>query len=347
MTSRFGLLNSEVMCAEELANFVSFKLRDWFRKTFAWVPRGATYYASSSLRSMRHSPNKTIRKLLLIIALAVFVSPALGQSPAIQPCEATPAPAKPVAPANALVKTDVRASETVIDATIPDDPEVEKLLAPYSAKVKALSVVIGRIDQTLKKEPVGAGLLGNFVTDGIRAYARTKLDKPIALTIMNAGGLRKNEISSGELRASDIFELLPFENALVAVDITGADLLKVLPATVRDAQSGARIQFKWNDQNRPEFISAKLVDENGQEQEIDPQKTYTIVTIDYLLKVGGGAYAVLHEGKNVTPLNLTLRDALMEYVKSETAAGRTIHEQLDNRYVQNGPGPKGPVEVPR
>ena len=296
---------------------------------------------------MRHSPNNTIRKLLLVIALAVFVTPVLGQSPAIQPCEATPSPAKPATAANAPVKTGVRASETVIDAKIPDDPDVEKLLAPYSARVKALSVVIGRLEQTLKKETVGAGLLGNFVTDGIRGYAKTKLNKPIALTIMNAGGLRKNEIAAGELRASDIFELLPFENALVAVDITGADLLKVLPATVRDAQSGARIQFKWNDQNRPEFISAKLVDENGQEQEIDPQKIYTIVTIDYLLKVGGGAYAVLHEGKNITPLNLTLRDALMEYVKSETAAGRPIHQQMDNRYVQNGPGPKGAIETPR
>jgi 2',3'-cyclic-nucleotide 2'-phosphodiesterase (5'-nucleotidase family) len=296
---------------------------------------------------MRHSPNTTIRNLLIIIALAVFVTPVLGQATAIQPCEPTPSPAKPASAANGPVKTGVRASETVIDAKIPDDPDVEKMLAPYSAKVRALSVVIGRLEQTLKKEPVGAGSLGNFVTDGIRTYAQTKLGRPITLTIMNAGGLRKNEIAAGELRASDIFELLPFENALVAVDVTGADLLKVLPATVRDAQSGARIQYKWNDQNRPEFISAKLIDENGQEQEIDPQQTYTIVTIDYLLKVGGGAYAVLHEGKNPTPLNITLREAVMEYVKSETAAGRSIRHQMDNRYVQNGPGPKGATEEPR
>src|SRR5262249_44579564 len=143
------------------------------------VPRGATYYASSSLRSMQHSPNNTLRNLLIIVALALFVTPALGQSPAIQPCEATPAPAKPATAANEPVKTGVRASETVIDAKIPDDPDVEKMLAPYSAKVRALSVVIGRLEQTLKKEPVGAGLLGNFVTDGMRAYAKTKMSKPI------------------------------------------------------------------------------------------------------------------------------------------------------------------------
>lgn len=295
---------------------------------------------------MRHSPNYSIRTLLLVVALAAFSIPALAQTTAIQPCEATPSPAKP-ATSNAPVKIGVRSSQIVVDESIPADPEMEKLLAPYSAKVRALSNVIGRLDHPLKKEPVGAGTLGNFVTDGIRAYAESKLGERVDLTIMNAGGLRKNTISEGELRASDVFELLPFENALMVVEISGANLLKLLPPLVRDAQSGARLQYKWNDQNRPDFLSGKLIDAEGHEQEIDPNKLYTIVTIDYLLKVGGGAYAVLKEAKSVTPLNITLRDAMMEYVKSETAAGRVIRAHVDNRYVQVGPRPKGTPEEPR
>ena len=295
---------------------------------------------------MRQSPNYSIRTLLLVIALATLVTPAFAQTTAIQPCDATPSSAKPIT-TSAPVKTGVRSSQTVIDESIPADPQIEKLLAPYSAKVHALSLVIGRLDQPLKKEPVGAGSLGNFVTDGMRAYAESKLRKRVDLTIMNAGGLRKNTISEGELRASDVFELLPFENALMVVEISGANLLRLLPPLVRDAQSGARLQYKWNDQNRPEFISGKLIDANGHEQEIDPNKLYTIVTIDYLLKVGGGAFAPLKEAKDVTPLKITLRDAVMEYVKSETKAGRVIHAQVDNRYVQVGPGPKGTPEEPR
>jgi 2',3'-cyclic-nucleotide 2'-phosphodiesterase (5'-nucleotidase family) len=293
---------------------------------------------------MRHSPNYPIRILLLVVALAAFITPAVAQSTAIQPCEATPSTTKP---GNAPVKTGVRSSQTTIDASIPADPDVEKLLAPYTEKVRALSLVIGRLERPLKKEPVGAGSLGNFVTDAIKTYAQTKLGKPVALAIMNAGGLRKNMIAVGELRASDIFELLPFENALVAVELSGADLQKVLAPLVRDAQSGARLQYKWNEQNRPEFISGKLVDASGHDQEIDPNKLYPIVTIDYLLKVGGGAYAVLKEAKSVTPLNITLRDALMEYVKEGYAAGLVISPRPDDRYVQVGPGPKTPPEEPR
>ncbi len=233
-----------------------------------------------------------------------------------------------------------------VDASIPNDPEVEKIMAPYTEKVRELSKVIGRLEAGLKKTGVGAGSLGQFVTDGVRAQAQAKLGKPVVLAFVNAGGLRKNEIAAGEVRASDIFELLPFENALIAVDLTGAQLARLLQIVPRDAQSGARIHFKWNDQSRAEFISGKLVDENGKEQEIDPQKIYTIVTIDYLLRLGGGSYAILQEAKSTAPLNITLRDAILEYVKSETAAGRPIRGTVDDRFVQVGPGPKT-TEVPR
>ena len=292
---------------------------------------------------MRHHYNP-MRLLLLVIALVAFSVPVFGQAAAIQPCEATPSTAKPGT--NAPAKIRVRSGQTVIDASIPDDEAVEKMLAPYSGKVRALNVVIGQLDGPLKREAVGAGSLGQFVTDGLSAYARTKLGKPIALTIMNSGGLRKNEIAAGEVRASDIFELLPFENALVAVEITGANLIKLLPAVVRDAQAGARIKYKWNDQDRPEFLSGKLLNEKGEEQEIDPSKIYTILTIDYLMRLGSGSYAILQEAKSATPLNITLRDAMLEYVKNDTAAGRKLRSRVDDRYVQVGPGPKS-QETPR
>ena len=280
--------------------------------------------------------NKKIKIFLCVVALTVLAVPVFGQGTAIQPCPATPAPSK----------SETRARLLPVDSSIPDDPEVLKIIAPYSEKVRELSKVIGRLEGGLSKTGVGGGTLGNFVTDAVRAQGKAKLGKPIVLAMMNNGGLRKNEIAAGDLRASDIFELLPFENALVAIDVTGVQLEKILQVVTRDAQSGARIQFKWNERDRPEFISGKLVDESGKEFEIDPNQTYTILTIDYLLRLNSGAYAILQEAKNSTPLNLTLRDAVMNYVKSETAAGRPVRSVVDNRFVQVGPGPKN-TEAPR
>ena len=288
------------------------------------------------------------RTLLCLVALTIFVAPSFGQSTVIEPCPAAPAPAKPgVAKTPAgPEKAGVRSSRLAVDASLPEDTDVLKIITPYSEKVRELSTVIGRLEGGLTKTGVGAGTLGRFVTEGMKAEATARLKKPIALTIMNAGGLRKNEIAAGELRASDIFELLPFENALIAADVTGAQLAKLLQIVTRDAQSGASIQFKWNDQNRAEFISGTLIDETGKPLEIVPDKIYTIVTIDYLMRLGSGSYAILQEAKATTPLNITLRDAVMDYVKSETAAGRPIRPISDNRFIQIGPGPKT-TEEPR
>jgi len=266
-----------------------------------------------------HNFSRVSRELLRALALLVFVAPVFGQGAAIEPCQATPTPAK-----SAPQKVSERASLLPVDASIPADKDVEKMLAPYSEKVSELSKVIGRLESNLSKKGVGGGSLGYFVTNGIRAQAEAKLGKPVTLAVMNVGGLRKNEISAGELRASDIFELLPFENALVALEMTGTQLSQLLQVVPRDAQAGARIQFKWNDRDRAEFISGKLIDANGKEQDVDPQKLYTVVTIDYLLHVAGGPYAILKEAKSTTPLNMTLRDAIMNYVETETAAGRPI-----------------------
>lgn len=291
--------------------------------------------------------DRVSRTLLLTLALTISFVPALAQGTAIEPCPA-PSPAKPGAAKTSAgpKKTGVSASQSVVDASIPEDADVQKIIAPYSEKVIELTKVIGKLEGGLDKTGAGAGSIGRFVTEGMKAQATARLKRPITLAIMNAGGLRKNAISAGDLRASDIFELLPFENALIAVDVTGVQLAKLLQIAARDAQSGARIQFKWNEQSRAEFISGKLLDESGKEQEIDPDKIYTIVTIDYLLRLGSGSYAILQEAKATTPLNLTLRDAIMEYVKSETAAGRSIRPITDDRYVQIGPGPKT-VEEPR
>ena len=281
----------------------------------------------------RHS----LSAVLIALVVGICASFVSAQSPAIEPCQAAPSPQLGAA---AQTKVSSRVSQTVIDSSIPEDPALEKILSAYSPKVRELSVVIGNLEGELKKTGIGANSLGNFVTDAMLSTARAK-DNSVAVTITNAGGLRKNVIAPGQLRASDIFELLPFENSLVEVELTGAQLLKLLENLTRgrDAQSGARIQFRWNAQDRPEFISAKLIGPGNTEREIDPNATYKIVTIDYLLKLASGSYASLQEAKSTRPLNVTIRDAVMEYVKAETKAGRPIRAMLDNRFVQVGPGP--------
>jgi 2',3'-cyclic-nucleotide 2'-phosphodiesterase (5'-nucleotidase family) len=242
-------------------------------------------------------------------------------------------------PAPAQTPADIRATatEAPVDSSLADDPAVEKMLTVYSPKVRALDAVIGKLKGDLKKGAVGAGSLGNFVSNGIRAEASKKLGKPIVLAVTNGGGLRKNVIAEGDLRLRDIFELLPFENALVAFDLTGAQMLDLLRVVVakRDAQSGARITYRMVTNQPPELLKARLLID-GVEQDIDPVATYTVISIDYLLNVTGGDYAtVLKQARNTRPLGLTIRDAITNYVKEETAAGREVKAALDGRFIMD------------
>ncbi len=275
--------------------------------------------------------NKSARKMLaappiplLLLGLMLTSAPwARSQQPA----------PKTSTTQSAVTQSDpgARVTETAIDASIPDDPRLDKMLAVYSPKVRELEVVLGRLRGELKKSGTGAGSLGNFITDGMRTQASLKTGKPVAVALMNGGGIRRNTIGEGELKARDIFELLPFENALITVDLT-------------EAQSGARIVYKTNADKTSEMESAKLLDAGGA-KDIDPKATYTIVTIDYLYRVGGSRYGMLQAGKNMKELGITLRDAIMNYVKLETAAGREIKPNLDGRFVFDKANSAGPEEV--
>jgi 2',3'-cyclic-nucleotide 2'-phosphodiesterase (5'-nucleotidase family) len=274
---------------------------------------------------------------LLLFVFAGGAQTTLGQAAAKTAPVGAPRPAA----------NQARVTETVVDSAVPDDKRVDKMLTLYSPKVRALDTVVGKLNGDLRKSQIGAGSLGNFVTDGIRAVAGQKLGKPILLAVTNNGGLRKNAITEGDLRLRDIFELLPFENALVAFDLTGAQVLDLLRIVVshRDAQSGARIKYRITSDKIAELESARfLID--GSEKEIDPAAIYTVISIDYLLKVTGGDYTVLRQANNIRPLGITIRDAITEYVKAETAAGREIKSTLDGRFVFDKSASPG-VEEPQ
>ncbi len=234
-----------------------------------------------------------------------------------------------------------RVDETVVDSSIPDDKTVDKMLEVYAPKVRALDVKIGKLKGELRKGGIGSGSLGNFVTDGMRAEASRRLGKRVVLAVTNGGGLRKSVMAEGELSERDIFELLPFENALVAVDLTGAQVLDLLRVVVshRDAESGARIRYRTSSDKTPELETVRLLID-GQQKEIDPKAIYTVVSIDYLMNrrstkpsATEGDYSILRTAKTIKPIGLTIRDAMINYLKSETAAGREIRPTLDGRFV--------------
>src|SRR5260370_41030607 len=130
---------------------------------------------------MHKSAGKIVSWRWLSLVLLLASAPlALAQQPA--------PPAAPVTPAPAGREVNARVTQTPIDASINDDPAVDQMLAVYGPKARALDVVIGKLKGELRKGGYGAGSLGNFVADGMRAQGCIKIGKPVDLAIMNGGG---------------------------------------------------------------------------------------------------------------------------------------------------------------
>src|SRR5258708_24257333 len=83
-------------------------------------------------------------------AVAVFVvanSDAFGQSTAAK-----------------RAATHPRVSQSVIDGSVSDDPAVDKMLEPYTAKVRAVDTGIAELDGGVTTAGPGSRSLGNFVS---------------------------------------------------------------------------------------------------------------------------------------------------------------------------------------
>lgn len=231
--------------------------------------------------------------------------------------------------------------QQIVDGNVAEDADITRALAVYRVRVAELNKPIARLDAAIEKRGIGGGGVGNFVADAMRAEASRRARRPVVVAIVNTGGLRKNSIAAGRLSTTDVYELLPFENALVTVDLTGAQLSRLLAEVTkaRDAQSGAVITFsseknndKDADERNTQLVSAVLVAGGvGRGRAIEPKRIYTIATIDYLVN-RGGEYSILKEAVSTRPLNVTLRDAVIEHLHSETRRGRAVTGKLDNRF---------------
>jgi 2',3'-cyclic-nucleotide 2'-phosphodiesterase (5'-nucleotidase family) len=252
-------------------------------------------------------------------------------------------------PARAVVVTGLpgdapaQVDQQGIDSTIAEDANVTRALAAYRLRVAELDRPIARLDAAIEKRGIGGGGVGNFVADAMRAEASRRTKRNIPLAVVNTGGLRKNSIAAGRLSTTDIYELLPFDNTLVLVDLTGAQLQTLLTELVksRDAQSGGTLTFRADAEDRNPQLTFATLNSAGKRksQPIVQNRIYTIVTIDYLVNRGGN-YSVLKEAKRTVPLNVTVRDAVIEHLRRENARGRQVKGKLDNRFRRSNITPQ-------
>lgn len=218
-------------------------------------------------------------------------------------------------------------TEFQIDSQLTEDPGYVRLTAPYRAQLEAeMNRVVGHSDVALTK-PIGEPetLLGNFFTDAMLAEGR-KYAPDAQLAFGTKGGLRI-ELPKGAITIGNLFELMPFENELVLLELSGESILQMaefIATTGGQPVSGLRMKID----------NGKATDVTVDGQPVDPARTYQLITYDYLAN-GGDNTRGLGNPISRTNIGQKVREALITYVSEKEKAGEHLNAQLDGRIISN------------
>lgn len=226
-----------------------------------------------------------------------------------------------------------------------EDRVVFEIVEKYKQKVDAvLNEKIGKIDSDLDGENVRKKEtnLGNIVADVMR------LASGADVAIINGGTIRTS-IKKGEVKVKNIYSVLPFDNYIVAIKLTGNQIKEALEHGVSAIEeeagrfpqvSGLSFKYKMSakkgDRVREIFIADKP---------INSDKEYTVATNDFLAAGGDGYEAFgkaikasrdfsiiggVMKGEKVmySDSGRWLRDVVIEYIKEKKKIAPTVEGRI-------------------
>ena len=163
--------------------------------------------------------------------------------------------------------------------------------------------------------------LGNLIADIIYKQADSVFYKSfgnnIDFVLQNHGGIRSS-LLEGEIKLTDAYKILPFENEIVVLEIS---------KEVFDEM----VLFLSNEKFPHPISGFSIMNDKAL---IDKEKSlndkFFLATNDYLLS-GGDNMFFLERNSRVFNLGYSLRDAFIDYTINE----EDLESKVDNRFIRN------------
>ena len=186
--------------------------------------------------------------------------------------------------------------------------------------------------------------LGDLVSDAYRIISGADV------SIVNGGGIR-DKISQGEITYGEIIAVHPFGNELCVVECTGQEILDALELGVSALpnESGGFLHVsgmsfsvdmnvestvKRDNDNLFESVEGerRVKDVMIGEEPLDPEKTYTLASHNYLLKDCGDGYTMFSDNVLLQDSVMLDNQVLINYIIENL--GGTVGEEYSEPYGQ-------------
>ncbi len=244
------------------------------------------------------------------------------------------------------------------------EPDAEVVATVAAAKAQADvrgAVVLGKIAAPFNRAKLGDGTtenrggestLGNLVAEVQRWATRTPEAGAAKIAFMNPGGLRADMVgtvvgASRDLTYKQAAVVQPFANTLVNMDLTGAQIEKVLEQQWQRDGSGnvpsraflrlgvsRGFTYTYSQYDDPAKPGQKLGEVNGMWLDgvpLDPTSTYS-VTVNSFLASGGDNFFELNNGTGRADTGKVDLQAMVDYLKAN-ATDTPLPVKYDQRAV--------------
>jgi 2',3'-cyclic-nucleotide 2'-phosphodiesterase (5'-nucleotidase family) len=204
------------------------------------------------------------------------------------------------------------------------DEKIGLLLKPYADSVnKSMNDIVGIAAVDLERgQPENS--LGNLIADILFNMAERIYNTSVDVAVMNHGGIRLPVLAAGNITRGKIFEILPFDNTVVLLRLTGAQLQSLLDHTAVVGGwpvSGITMQIK-NKKAINIMIHGKPL-ENG--------SMYSLATLDYI--ANGGEDAEMLRSLPRKNTGYIFRDGIFDYLSTLKKKGIAVSSKIENRVI--------------
>ena len=112
-------------------------------------------------------------------------------------------------------------SQKISSVTIKN-AELDSLINPYKKKYTQTMFDTLAYNFTELSKGKGESTLGNWVADALVWYTDSVLNLQSDFSIVNSGGIRVKSLPAGPILLKHIYELMPFDNSLVILELDSA-----------------------------------------------------------------------------------------------------------------------------